>query len=141
MEYPKSVEAVGFSPSQSSWCATGGVDGRLKIWDLSKGGQCRHTCVPDSEEADSITHLRWHPKLPVVFTATISGKVRLWDARNGSLMHTVTGHTETINDIYINCFDNGVTVIVSTGDDKSIRVFEVDVNAILQQASTAAQQS
>lgn len=133
MEYPMSVEGVGFSPSQPSWCASGGIDGRLKIWDLSKDGQCRHTCVPDSEGADSITRLQWHPTKPIVFTATISGKVLLWDARNGSLLHTLTGHTETINDMDIKCFANGMAVVISAGDDKSIRVFEVDVDAILQQ--------
>lgn len=139
MEYPTSVEAVGFFPLQQSWCATGGIDGRLKIWDLTKDGLCRHTCFPPGEEKDSITRLRWHPKLPVVFTTSVSGVIRLWDARNGNLVHSVTGHTETINDFDINFFDNGVAVIVSTGDDKTIRVFEVDVNAVLQQASSIPQ--
>merc|ERR1711976_443964 len=46
MEYPMSVEAVGFSPSQPNWCATGGVDGKLKIWDLTRDGQCRQVCAP-----------------------------------------------------------------------------------------------
>lgn len=140
MEYPMSVEAVGFFPLQPTWCASGGVDGRLKIWDLAKGGQCRHTCYPDGEGNDSITRLCWHDKLPVVFTATISGKIRLWDARNASLLHTLTGHTQTINDMNVNFFENGVAVIVSTGDDKTIRVFEVDVNQILQQASVPTSQ-
>jgi ribosome assembly protein SQT1 len=146
MEYPMSVEAVGFSPMHPNMCATGGVDGRLKIWDLSKDGQCRHTCAPpandeNSEGTDSITRLRWHPSLPVLFTTTISGKVRVWDARNGGLLHTLTGHTEMINDVDIQFLnDSGIAVIVSAGDDKTVRVFELDVNAILQQAASAAMQ-
>ena len=42
-----SVEAVGFSKSHPHWCATGGVDGVLKIWDLTVGsanGSCRQVC-------------------------------------------------------------------------------------------------
>ena len=131
MDLPMSVEAVGFSPAQPNWCATAGVDGKLKIWDLAKDGQCRHICKPDGEGSDSITRLRWHPTLPLIFTSTIAGVVRVWDARNGSLMHTVTGHTEMINDMDIHFLENGSVVIVSGGDDKSIRVFEVDVNAIM----------
>lgn len=137
MEYPMSVEAVGFSESQPNWCATGGVDGRLKIWDLSKDGQCRHTCVPEGEEADSITRLRWHPKLPVVFAASVGGNIRLWDARSGSLLHKMTGHTQTINDLDVSFMDDGTAVLVSAGDDKVVKVFEVDVNSIMQQIPVA----
>eukprot|EP00980_Cylindrotheca_fusiformis_P013088 scaffold3281_cov129-Cylindrotheca_fusiformis.AAC.7 len=140
MEHPMSVEAVGFSPSQPSWCASGGVDGRLKIWDLSKDGQCRQTCAPDNEDTDSITRLGWHSTLPIVFTAAISGKIRMWDARNGKLLHTLTGHSDTINEMDLKCFENGTAVVVTTGDDKSIRVFDVNVNEILKQAVVEAQQ-
>jgi ribosome assembly protein SQT1 len=138
MEYPMSVEAVGFCPAQPNWCATGGVDGCLKIWDLAIDGQCRQVCTPEGEGTDSITRLKWHSKLPIVFTTTISGKVRMWDARNGCLLHTLTGHTDVINDMDIQFLDNGTAVIVSAGDDKSVRVFELDVNTIIQQATTAS---
>jgi angio-associated migratory cell protein len=42
-EFLLSIEAVGFCPSNPMWCATGGADGVLKIWDLNNG-QCRHSC-------------------------------------------------------------------------------------------------
>lgn len=138
MEYPMSVEAVGFCPVQPNWCATGGVDGIMKIWDLTNG-QCRQVCSPEGDGADSITRLRWHPTLPLVFTTTISGKNLMWDARNGSLLYTLTGHTDVINDIDIQFLDNGTAVIVSAGDDKTVRVFELDINSIFQQQGTVAQ--
>lgn len=136
MEYPMSVEAVGFFPAQPNWCATGGVDGKLKIWDLTNDGQCRQICVPsqgESATSDSITRLRWHPTLPLVFTTSISGKIRLWDARTGGLLTTLTGHTDVINEVDFFFPENGSAVIVSGGDDKTVRVFEVDVNALLAQ--------
>jgi ribosome assembly protein SQT1 len=136
MEYPMSVEAVGFSSAQPNWCATGGVDGKLKIWDLAMDGQCRQVCVPSQEAdegADSITRLRWHPRLPVVFTTSISGKVRLWDARNGRLLTTLTGHTDMINETDMEFGESGNTLVVTAGDDNSVRVFEVDVNVLLSQ--------
>jgi WD40 repeat protein len=134
MDYPMSIEDVGFSPAQPNWCATGGVDGKLKIWDLTKDGLCRHICTPEGEGTDSITRLRWHPTLPTIFTCTIGGVVRAWDARSGGLLHTVTGHTEMINDMDIAFMENGSAAIVSAGDDKSIRIFEVDVSALLAAA-------
>lgn len=142
IEYPMSVEAVGFFPAQPNWCATAGVDGKLKIWDLANDGHCRQVCTPpeapEADGSDSITRLRWHPSLPLVFTTTISGKIRLWDARTGALLATLTGHTDVINDMDIQFAENGSAVIVTVSDDKSIRTFEVDVNAILAQQTAVA---
>jgi ribosome assembly protein SQT1 len=146
MEYPMSVEAVGFSPSQPNWCATGGVDGKLKIWDLARDGQMRQVCTPsDTESTDSVTRISWHPTLPFVFAATINGTVRVWDARNGTLLHTLTGGStaDQINDMNIQFLSDGSAVIVAAGDDNAVRVFELDVKALTQArpAADSAMQS
>mmetsp|Transcript_11999 Transcript_11999/g.28463 ORF Transcript_11999/g.28463 Transcript_11999/m.28463 type:complete len:476 (-) Transcript_11999:1-1428(-) len=140
MEYPMSVEAVGFSPSQPNWCATGGIDGKLKIWDLARDGQCRQVCVPtESQSTESITRISWHPTLPLVFASTINGVIRLWDARNGILLHTLTSGSasEQINDMDVQYLPNGSATIVAAGDDQIVRVFEVDVAALIQAQTKA----
>jgi len=140
MEYPMSVEAVGFSPSQPNWCATGGIDGKLKIWDLARDGQCRQVCTPtDTTTTDSVTRILWHPTLPFVFASTINGTVRVWDARNGILLHTLTGGSKSdqINDMDIQFLPNGSAVIVAAGDDNIVRVFELDVNSLTQTRTAA----
>lgn len=127
-----SVEAAGFAPYNSNWFATGGVDGILKIWDLANGAQCRQTCrAPDSN--DGITRLRWHPSLPLCFTASTAGVVRLWDARNGSLLSSLTGHSDVINDLSVCYANDGKTALICTAsDDKTVRLFELDIPATLQ---------
>ena len=135
MEYPMSVEAVGFSPSQPNWCATGGVDGKLKIWDLARDGQCRQVCAPpESGSVDSITRISWHPTLPFVFAATINGTVGVWDARNGTLLHILTGGStaDQINDMDIQFLSDGSAVIVAASDDNAVRVFELSINSLAQ---------
>jgi angio-associated migratory cell protein len=138
-ELPMSVEAVGFSPSNPHWCATGGVDGVLRIWDLTTG-QCRQVCQPPPLSGDAassaptqisslggITRLHWHPTLPAVVTCTTLGSVHVWDARNGQLLHTATGHTDVINDISI-IFNpqTGSATLVTAGEDHGIRIFELE---------------
>eukprot|EP00978_Attheya_sp_CCMP212_P015138 scaffold38938_cov59-Attheya_sp.AAC.2 len=151
-----SVEAVGFAmPAVNpNWCATGGVDGALKIWDLghsnSAGGQCRQTCRVPSEDGtgssvsgSGITRLQWHPTLPVVLCAYADGTIRVWDARNAALLQTLTGHSDMINDMDFAVVagaggnnDNNVAV-VSASDDQTARVFELNLSTLLQQPQTA----
>jgi WD40 repeat protein len=142
LQLPMSVEAVGFATQNvnPSWCATAGVDGVLKIWDLTNG-QCRHICKPapsgegEGQQDNSnggITRLQWHPSLPLVFTSACNGTIQLWDARNGRLVHTLTGHLNVVNDMDLQFTDDGKTaVIISASDDKTVRVFELDVAALM----------
>ena len=143
---PMSVEAVGFAPPKvhPGWCATAGVDGVLKIWDLTNDGQCRQICRrPEAQQQQQgqrpageggITRLSWHHSLPLVFTAGF-GVIDLWDARDGKLVHELAGgsRTDVINDMDIQYADDGRTaIIVSGSDDKAIRVYELDIEAILK---------
>jgi ribosome assembly protein SQT1 len=124
-----SVEAVGFAKTSQSWCATGGVDGILKIWDLEKC-QCRQICAQEGK--DGITKLQWLEHFPIVVTASIAGVVRLWDARNGQLLATRTsGSSATINDLQILSQSNDDVVILTASDDQQVRVFEVHVPDLL----------
>jgi ribosome assembly protein SQT1 len=124
-----SVEAVGFAKTSQSWCATGGVDGILKIWDLEKC-QCRQICAQEGK--DGITKLQWLEHFPIVVTASIAGVVRLWDARNGQLLVTFTGGSSaTINDLQILTRSNDDVVILTASDDQKVRVFKVHVPDLL----------
>lgn len=137
LQLPMSVEAVGFCPVMSQWCATAGVDGVLKIWDLTTG-QCRQVCRVGVDESvvqqEGITRLQWHNTLPLVFTATTSGVVRLWDARNGVLLQSLTtGTSSVLNDMQVHFASERSTIIVTGSDDFTVRTFDVDVPSLLQQ--------
>ena len=152
---PLSVEAVGFCPSNPLWCATAGVDGVLKIWDLGNNGQCRHVCRhPPSA---GVTRLQWLPSnnnnnavaAPIVATATTAGSVHLWEARTGAaLQQLTTGSHATLNDLEVlpaggveqpNDPQQAVR-IVTAGDDHVVRVFEVQVQRLLLQSQQQQQQ-
>lgn len=159
-ELPTSVEAVGFCPYNSQWCATGGADGLVKVWDLTTG-QCRQVCniddvvedgvedgggTPASPPPAGITRLQWHPSLPVVLAACADGVVSAWDARTGQGLKRWTGHTDVVNDLAL-CVGSSsssseevpssesssspVLSVVTGGDDHRVRVFEVDASQLL----------
>ena len=127
----RSVEAVGFCPSTTPgtahWCATGGVDGILKIWIMGSGGaQLRNRCQREDSEKGGITRLRWHESLPLVIASYTDGKVCIWDVRMGKMVDCLTGHEDMINDMDVSFVSGSTSAIVVTGsDDKSVRMFEL----------------
>ena len=132
----RSVEAVDFCPANipgtAHWCATGGVDGMLKIWNLNVGGgaaQLRQKCIREDVKA-GITRLRWHNSLPLVLASYTDGCVCIWDVRVGTIVQTLTGHEDMINDMDI-CYVDGssTSVIVTGGDDKAVKVFEYSLSS------------
>jgi len=164
MELPMSVEAVGFcsAPNYNHWCATAGVDGVLKIWDLQNNATCRQVCrrqtqqqqqqqdnnnnnnnnnsAPESQQpqedvAGGITRLQWHPTLPLCFTSTTQGTIDLWDARNGQLLQSFTGHKNVLNDMNVQYLEqNAMTAIITTcSDDETVRVYKVNIASIWNQ--------
>ena len=144
--YMTSVEAVKFAPKivNHNWVATGGSDGLIKIWDLTHDCYCRQTCkvVSSSNGSSSggVTRLVWHSTLPLIFASYADGAVRLWDARNGQLLHTMTGGGDAsgenqINDIsvqFIGGNDVSSAVVVTAVDDGTVKIFDVDVHQILK---------
>lgn len=91
-----------------------------------------------------ITKLVWHPTIPLIFVAYTDGIVRLWDARNGRLVHSLTGGGNSsidnddnqINDFSVRFVDvgsgsAGSAVVVTANDNGTVKVFKVDVQAVL----------
>lgn len=141
-----SVEALGFATKEvnSNWVATGGSDGILKIWDLTHGvGQCRQICKLTSGSSGGVTHLNWHPTMPIVFVSYADGVVRLWDARDGTMVYSLTGGGSN-GDNQINDFatefgglenGGGTADVVTANDDGTVKVYKVDVRAVLLAAA------
>eukprot|EP01038_Epipyxis_sp_PR26KG_P006200 gene6200-8538_t len=116
------VECVGFSRSDLRWVASGGADKTLKIWDMTTGG-CRCTCMHEG----SVVSLKWHPNSASVYTASLDNIVRLWDARNGTLLVSLTGHTDLVTSIAISySAESDTCTIASVSDDRTARIFQTN---------------
>eukprot|EP00559_Dactyliosolen_fragilissimus_P008030 CAMPEP_0184870004 /NCGR_PEP_ID=MMETSP0580-20130426/36134_1 /TAXON_ID=1118495 /ORGANISM="Dactyliosolen fragilissimus" /LENGTH=528 /DNA_ID=CAMNT_0027371871 /DNA_START=42 /DNA_END=1625 /DNA_ORIENTATION=- len=158
-----SVESVKFAPKaiNPNWVATGGIDGRVKIWDLSHGdgGQSRQVCyirnqmeeegltssTPDSNCAGGVTKLLWHPTLPLVFASYTDGVVRLWDARDGNLVHSLTGGAinqefSQINDLSVEYVTNemensDIAIVVTAIDDGTSKIYKINIQELMENAA------
>ena len=66
--------------------ATGGLDGNLHIYDVTTNMQ-QWACKHDG----GVVQLRWHPRLPFVYTASLDGSLRIWDSRQGTCVAVCCG--------------------------------------------------
>ena len=144
----RSVEAVGFASKavNPNWVATGGVNGTMKVWDVTHGGQgqCRQVCRPPADGAGGnvagVTRIKWHPTLPLVLVTYTDGATRLWDARDGSLVATLTGgHAGVMINgmsaefVGADAPGGGTAVVVTAVDDGGVRVFEINIASAVKQ--------
>jgi WD repeat-containing protein 48 len=116
------------SPSpDASWVASGGLDRRIRLWDLNGGGQ---TLSIDVSEDESLTGLSKEKASVYALQATHSilasggpdSNVRIWDPRSGKRITKFVGHTDIVRDILIS--QDGSTVM-SACSDQTVKVWSV----------------
>lgn len=129
------VECVGFANGEWKFVASGGMDKTLKVWDTMTG-TVRCSCM----HGGSVVALVWHSSLPLVATAALDNVVRIWDARNGALLQELTGHNDLVtsidmvpitNENRIEGTGDATDMIISVSDDRTARVFLVNMNSLI----------
>jgi WD40 repeat protein len=94
----------------------------------------------NASSTGGVTNIFWHPTQPIIFASYTDGAVRLWDVRNGNLIHTLTGGKQDnqINDISIEVFGTdqgpGNAIVITANDDGNAKIFNVDVAAVMIQS-------
>uniref|UniRef100_A0A8C9EM09 Angio associated migratory cell protein n=1 Tax=Pavo cristatus TaxID=9049 RepID=A0A8C9EM09_PAVCR len=109
-----SVESLGFC-NVMPLAAVGYLDGTLAIYDLSTQS-LRHKCQHES----GIVQLLWEENSAVVYTCSLDGAVRLWDARSGKMISEYRGHSAEILDFAVN---KDASIVVTTSGDHQAKVF------------------
>ena len=112
-----SIEAVLFIPSLSL-AATGGLDGKLIVWDIPTSTP-RVVC----EHPDGVTRMIAHPSEPIIFTGCIDGVVRAWDARTGTCIRAFHGHQDAIQSLATSADGS---MVISGSEDQTARVFSMN---------------
>ena len=76
--------------------ATGGIDGKICLWDVQTLRQ-RHILQHD----DAVVKVVWHATEPLLYSCSMDKTVRVWDARTGALMKTFHAHVDPLLDIAV----------------------------------------
>ncbi|CAL8578483.1 hypothetical protein XPA_004263 [Xanthoria parietina] len=116
------VKCLASPASHSDWVASGGLDHKIRLWDLYGAGE--RLCIDGGDDESNAKGS--------VYTLSACGSmmasggpesvVRLWDPRTGKRITKLVGHTDNIRDILIN--HDGDTVM-SASSDQTVKVWSV----------------
>ncbi len=116
-DYVKCLASPG---AHSDWVASGGLDHKVKLWDLNGGGEKLHIDLGENEAKGSVYALSVRGS--VMASGGPESIVRLWDPKSGKRITNFVGHTDNIRDILIN--QDGDTVMTASSD-QSIKVWSI----------------
>ncbi|XP_023246346.1 angio-associated migratory cell protein isoform X2 [Copidosoma floridanum] len=113
------VESVAFlKDAKQIIAATGTLNGEIFIWNVAKK-TLRHKV----DQGSGVAKLAWKENTSLLFSAGLDGIVRCYDGKSGNCVRTFLGHTEDILDL---CISKDGKLILTTSDDTTARVFEID---------------
>lgn len=124
-EKDHSVNALAYSPS-GKHLLSGSRDARLNYWNLQDGYDL-FMRIPAHNYA--IYSIVFHPSKPLFATGSMDKAVRIWE--DGQMQPKTTvditngGHTNSVNKLL---WSDHKDYLISTGDDRSIRVWDVQMN-------------
>ncbi|KAK3902083.1 hypothetical protein C8A05DRAFT_34210 [Staphylotrichum tortipilum] len=111
------------TPSQSaSWVASGGLDRKIYLWDLSGAGKTLEIDVQGEEVPQKGSVYALGVTHDILANGGPESIVRLWDPRSGGRITKFVGHTDMIRAILIS--ESG-DMVVSASADQTVKVWSV----------------
>lgn len=124
-EKDHSVNALAYSPT-GKHLLSGSRDARLNYWNL-KDGYDLFMRIPAHNYA--IYSIVFHPTKPLFATCSMDKAIRIWEDGHMQPKTTVDittgGHTNSVNKLLWSVHND---YLISTGDDRTIRVWDIQVN-------------
>ena len=106
----------------SDWVASGGLDHKIKLWDLDGAGEKLQINAGEDEKSAKGSVYALSVRGSVMASGGPESIVRLWDSRSGKRITKFVGHTDNIRDILVN--EDGDTVMTASSD-QSVKVWSI----------------
>lgn len=119
------VKTLAVPNATCDWVASGGLDRKINLWDLSGAGQKLSIDVGEDEagtmqmqEKGSVYALAATDSL--LASGGPEKAVRVWDCRSGRRTTKLVGHTDNVRDILIS--QDGTTIMTASSD-RTVKVW------------------
>ncbi|KAF2745496.1 WD repeat protein-like protein [Sporormia fimetaria CBS 119925] len=118
-DYVKRVASPG---SNEHWVASGGLDHKIKLWDLNGAGEKLQIAVGEDENTakGSVYALAATPS--IIASGGPESIVRIWDSRTGKRITKFVGHTDNVRDVLIT---QDADTILTASSDQTVKVWSM----------------
>jgi WD repeat-containing protein 48 len=111
------------APAQSTdWVASGGLDRKLHLWDLSGAGKALEIDVQGEEVSQKGSVYALAATHDMLAHGGPESVVRLWDPRSGQLITKFVGHTDMVRALLISASGD---MVLSASADQTVKVWSV----------------
>lgn len=125
-DYVKCLASPGV---HSDWVASGGLDHKIKIWDLNGGGEKLHIDIGEHESSAKGSVYALSVRGPIMASGGPESIVRLWDPNSGKRITNFVGHTDNVRDILIN--EDG-DIVMTASSDQTVKIWSITAGRCIQ---------
>lgn len=118
-DYVKCLATPGL---HSDWVASGGLDHKIRVWDLNGGGERLSIDVGEDESSAKGSVYALSCRGSIMASGGPESIVRLWDPKSGKRITKFVGHTDNVRDILIT--EDGDTIMTASSD-QTVKVWSM----------------
>ena len=116
------VKCLATPGPHSDWVASGGLDHKIRVWDLNGGGEKLHIDVGEDGNNAKGSIYALSVRGSIMASGGPESIVKLWDPKSGKRVTKLVGHTDNVRDILTN--QDGDTIMTASSD-QTIKVWSM----------------